>query len=281
MYGRPGIGKSTFAAQALSPIFISLEDGLNQIDAAAIEPTPRTWADVIAALEYAGTLDHETVAIDSLDHLEPMCWEHTVKEAKSAKIKSIEDFGYGKGYIAALDHWRVFVKQLDLLRARGMNVIMIAHAARKVFKNPLGDDFEHWTIKLHEKTTGLLVEKSDVVAFCDDDIAIEDTSGRAKAQTTGKRIIRTDSHPAYLAKTRFQIPAVLPLSWKAFAAAVRDGDEAKVIELRTGLEERIKRLGDVETEEKVRAFVKERGETATTLTKAIERLDETLAKKAG
>lgn len=221
VYGPGGIGKSTLAASAPSPIFVAAEDGLENIDAQAIEPYPKTWEEVLSALGFIGTLKNETVAVDSLDWLEPLVWDYVCRKAKKPDIES---FGYGKGYVAALDQWRVFLAELNKLRALDKHIILIAHAARKPFKNPIGDDYEHWTMKLHEKASGLIVEWCDVVGYCCEDIATEETSGRIKAQSTGRRIIRTQPHPAYLAKTRFEIPARLPLSWKALGQAIVDAD---------------------------------------------------------
>jgi hypothetical protein len=217
LYGAGGLGKSTFAASAPSPIFIASEEGLENIDAAAVEPYPKTLEDVFAALDYVATLKHETIVLDSLDWVEPVIWEYVCRKAKKPDI---EAFGYGKGYVAALDQWRVLVHKLASLRTAGMHVVLIAHGVRKPYKNPLGDDYEHWTIKLNEKASGLIVEWSDVVGFCDADVVTDDTSGRTKAQTSGKRIVRTAPHPAYLAKTRFDLPPKLPLSWSAFAEAI-------------------------------------------------------------
>ncbi len=277
-YGRGGIGKSTLAAGAPNPIFLCAEDGLENIDAAAVEPHPRTWEEGLAALDYIATLDHETLAVDSLDWLEPLCWEYVCRLHKK---KDIEAFGYGKGYVAALDAWRVWLQKIALLRAKGMNVILIAHGARKSFKNPMGDDYEHFTIKLQEKAAGLIVEWSDVVGFCDEDIAtVEDEqTKRVKAQTTGRRIIRTSPHPAYLAKTRYQMPTKIPLSWAAFAEAVRNGNTATIEALRETVESKVRELGDVEVESKVRDFIKSQGSSVASLTEAVERLEVTITER--
>jgi hypothetical protein len=49
----------------------------------------------------------------------------------------IESFGYGKGYLAALDTWRSFLDGVNALRdERGMGVILIAHAEIKRFDSP-------------------------------------------------------------------------------------------------------------------------------------------------
>lgn len=280
IYGRGGIGKSTLAASAPRPVFLAAEEGLEQIDAAAIEPYPKTFEDVLGALDYVATTSFETIAIDSLDWLEPLVWDYVCRKNKK---EDIEAFGYGKGYVAALDQWRVFIHKLTALRARGMNVVLIAHAIRKPFKNPEGDDYEHWTIKIHEKAAGLIVEWSDVVGFFDEDVSTEDTSGRVKAQTTGRRVLKTRPNPAYLAKTRYALPPKLVLPrerpWDVFAAAIKAGDGATVAKLRDDVESLIRTLGDDEVETKVRAFVRERGETAASLAEAIERLNITIEER--
>jgi len=275
-YGRGGIGKSTIASQAPGCVFIASEEGLENIDAEAVEPYPSTWEEVMFALDYVETLDRESVAIDSLDWLEPLCWAYV---CKTARKPDIESFGYGKGYVAALDQWRVFIHKLSTLRARGMNVILIAHAIRKPYKNPLGEDYEHWTVKLHEKATGLIVEWCDVVGFCDEDIVTEDTSGRVKAQTTGRRIIRCNPNPAYLAKTRFMMPAKVPLSWHDFSRSVKAGGPAAIATLSESFESRVKQLADPEVEKGARLFLSQRGLSVPTLTEAIATLDSYLAER--
>lgn len=229
IHGKGGIGKSTLASQAPDTIFLCAEDGLENIDAKDVQPHPTTLEEVFSALDFVGTLDHATLAVDSLDWLEPIIWEYVCRIGKK---KDIEAFGYGKGYVAALDQWRAILHKLAALRARGMNVILIAHAVRKPFKNPLGDDYEHWTIKLHEKAAGLIVEWSDIVAYCDDDIATDDTSGRVKALSTGKRIMRCQPNPAYLAKTRFALPPriELPLNgaWAALAKHINNSTTSPI-----------------------------------------------------
>lgn len=273
-YGRGGIGKSTLASQAPSTIFVCSEEGLENIDAVAVEPFPKTWEEALAALDYVGTLNHQTIAIDSLDWLEPLCWDYVVRKANSSKIKDIEGFGYGKGYVAALDQWRALIQKLSLLRAKGMNVILIAHGIRKLFKNPLGEDYEQWTIKLNEKAAGLIVEWVDVVGYCEQEVSTDEVSkDRHKALTTGKRIIRTNPDPAYLAKTRYALPRTIPLNWAAFAQAVHDGGPAVIATLKEAFEARIRELQNDEVEKGARAFLSARGISVPSLTEAIATLD--------
>ena len=71
LYGVQGVGKSTWASMAESPVFIQTEDGLGGIDCAKF-PLAKTFDDVMAAIGelYSGKHSFKTVVIDSLDWLE-------------------------------------------------------------------------------------------------------------------------------------------------------------------------------------------------------------------
>jgi hypothetical protein len=270
IYGDGGIGKSTLGASAPKPIFVAPEDGLVNIDAQAVEPSPNTWADALGALDFVGTLDEETIVVDSLDWLEPLCWAHVCRMGGK---KSIEDFGYGKGYVAALDEWRLFLSKLSRLRAKGMNVILIAHAVPRPFRNPEGDDYERWTIKLHEKAAGLIKEWCDVVAFAQHETSTYEKNGRVKGISSGRRVLRTNRTAAYDAKTRFAMPPTILLDWQAFADAVRSGGPSAIGRLRDELNVKLRELGEPDVEAKARAFVSSRGETVPALAEAIATVD--------
>jgi hypothetical protein len=277
IYADGGTGKSTFAAQAPAPIFIAPEDGLVNIDARAVDPSPSTWADALAALDYVsdlrtdgGETPPQTVVVDSLDWLEPLCWAHVCKQGGK---KSIEDFGYGKGYVAALDEWRVFLAKLSLLRAKGMNVILIAHAVPRPFRNPEGDDYERWTIKLHDKAAGLIKEWCDVVAFAQHETSTYEKNGRTKGISSGRRVLRTNRTAAYDAKTRFAMPPSILLDWQTFADAVRNGGPSALGRLKSELDVKLRELGLEDVERKAREFVRSRGETVAVLAAAITAVD--------
>jgi hypothetical protein len=137
-YGVPGIGKSTFAAMAPSPIFVPVEDGagdLTDYEGAPLNvpafPKPASYGDVrdcIASLVNEQH-DFQTFVLDSLDKLEPLLWDFVCK--RDGK-ESIEAYGYGKGYTAAAMEWRNFLDGCEAMRARGMTIILIEHVMRAV-----------------------------------------------------------------------------------------------------------------------------------------------------
>lgn len=279
LYGVGGVGKSTFANGAPGMVFIAAEDGLRNIPAKAVKPYPSTWQDILDAVDELAESDWAGIALDSLDWAEPLCWEHVCREAKE---KDIESFGYGKGYTAAYMQWRVLVNKLGRAHAAGKRITLIAHAVRKNFKNPLGDDYEQWTIKLHEKATGLFLEWVDVVGFAEQDTSTVETakkSGRFKALTTGKRVLRVQPSPAYLAKTRFAMPRAVALDWKVYEHAVREGGPAAIERMRKDLKEALAELGDDLVAKAAKTFLAERGETVASLSEALETVNTYLAEQ--
>lgn len=221
-YGPEGVGKSSFGAAAPAPIFLGAEDGTASLDVARF-PQPQTWGEVLEAIDELTTGAHqfETLVIDSIDWAEPLAW---AKVCADGGKKSIEDFGYGKGYVAAVDLWRGLLARLDALRERrGMHVILIAHAAVKRFQNPEGEDFDRYSIKLHDKSAGPIKEWCDAVLFATwQTLTREVDGGKTKGVHTGKRILHTERHAAFDAKNRYGLPPVLPLSWRAFDDAVTE-----------------------------------------------------------
>lgn len=275
LYGTEGIGKSTFASNAPAPIFLASEDGTSELDVARF-PAPQSWQDVLDAVAELTTEPHEhrTLVVDTLDWLEPICWAHVVEQARKPAIRSIEDFGYGKGYQAALDVWRPFLAALERLRnVRGMHVVMLAHAWIKAFNNPEGESFDRYEMKLNAKAAGALKEWSDAVLFARYETFThrDERTKRTRGVSSGARVVHTQRVAAWDAKNRYDLPETLPLDWHAFADAVaaRKPVEASVSR------ERITTLLE-QADEALRAVVRETvskaGDDAAQLARIADRL---------
>ena len=223
-YGVAGIGKSSFAAAAPGAIVVQTEDGLGSIDVPTFGLL-RSFDEVMQAIGslYDEAHDFQTVVVDSLDWLEPLIWQHT---AQLHNQPNIEAFGYGKGYLAALDTWRSVLEGLNALRdERGMAVILLAHAEIKRFDSPETEPYDRYQPKLHARASALVQEHVDAVLFANYRITTlkSDVGFNKKVVrgvTGGDRLLHTVERPAFLAKNRFGLPETLPLSWPDFAAAV-------------------------------------------------------------
>lgn len=270
IYGVEGVGKTTFGAEAPRPIFLCAEDGTSHLDVARF-PSPRSWTETIEAVRelLRGEHDFKTLVIDSLDWLEPLCWQHVCLTGGKA---SIEDFGYGKGYVLAVERWRELLTNLDLLvRNRRMNVVMVAHATVKRVDDPQAGAFDRYRMKLHEKTSDVLREWVDAVLFARHEVRVIERNGKPRGQSSGARLLHTTWTAAYDAKNRFDLPETLPLSWEDFEAACKAHVPADPAKLRAEIEGLLPQL-DEETRAKATDYLGKHGSDPAKLAQLADRV---------
>jgi len=222
IYGVEGIGKSTFAAGAPDPIFILTEDGLGSLDVEHF-PIAHSLDNVMDAIGtlYAEEHPYKTVVLDSLDWLEAII-HREMEEKHDAK-----DLAYGKGAMIAAQKWREVLDGLNALRNdKKMIVILLAHNTIKRFDSPEVEPFDRYQPKLQERSSAVVREWADAVMFANyktivkkDDVGFNKTV--ARGISSGERMLFTTERPAYMAKNRYNLPDSIPLSWDAFANAIK------------------------------------------------------------
>lgn len=230
LYSIEGMGKSSFGASAVNPIFIQTEDGLDEISAAKF-PKATSFDDVMAALRllYTEKHDYKTLVIDTVDWLEPLVWKATCdKHGKT----NVEDFGYGKGFQFALDEWERLFKGLDFLRnEKGMAIILLAHAEVKRFDSPDTEPYDRYQIKLHKSASAKVIEWADAVLFANYQVFTEKTDvgfNKKVVRGTGgqSRIMYTEERPAFRAKNRYGLPPELPFdkgsAWNILLSEIKN-----------------------------------------------------------
>lgn len=240
IHGDAGCGKTTFGACSPNPIFIQTEDGLGNLDAKSF-PIATSYEDVMSALQslYTEQHDFQTLVVDSLDWLEPLIWKHVCntwadKKGNPSRLASIEDAGYGRGYVEALGYWRQFYDGITALRdARHMTIIMIAHSQVVHVEDPTMPAYDSHDLKLHKRASAIAEEYADVILFAamQTNTITEDVgfnNKRVRATSTGERIMHTVGQPAFTAKNRYSLPSPLPLSWEAFDGAMHPVPALKV-----------------------------------------------------
>lgn len=219
LHGIQKIGKSTWAAGAPNPIFLQTEDGLVAIDVPHF-PVAKTLAEFFGYMDMLinEKNDYQTVVIDTIDWLERLIWK---KVCEDNKVQSIEQIGYGKGYVFSMTHWDKFFAGLDLLRDKGMAIVCLAHNEIKTFSPPDGDPFDRYVIKAHKTATAKLEEWADIILFAGYSVVVNADSKKVINQT--ERVIHTTSRPAWKAGSRYKLPDTLPLSFPALIEAIKTG----------------------------------------------------------
>jgi len=286
LMGTEGVGKTTFAAEAPNPIFICAEDGIPKaLHHIPRFPEPQTLTDVLDAIRTLIREEHDfkTLAVDTLDWLEPLIWRELC--ARNS-WPDIETPGYGKGYTAATEDWRKFLAALDTLRnQRGMEIILLAHASIRTFQNPAGGDYSRYECKLNKQAAALVKEWTDVNLFAIHEEFVQVKNGKEtrKGVSTGRRVIHTERTAAWDAKNRHSLPTELPLNYADYVAARAAGVTADPAVL---LEEGLQLIASLPIDETKKnetvEFLKaQRDKGADVLARQVDRLRSKVAEMGG
>lgn len=197
LYGTPGIGKTTLAAQAPKPLFVDFEDGTNHIEVDRIHAEGTISEAIKEAYDSEG---YETLVIDSLSSLEQ---KHQTEMCQAKGWPSIDHLDYSQG----LKQWRqAFLEYIDKIsskfRAKGMNVLIIAHSKDKEMTDPVSQaKYNKLVIDAEKEISGKLIGKLDGCFLLKHEMAVT----KKKAIGDGSRLVYTKDEPQYMAKTRWAI----------------------------------------------------------------------------
>jgi hypothetical protein len=217
IYGPGGIGKTSFASSMDKCVIVQSEDGIGKIECDHF-PVAKSYEEFMGHLNSLLTEDHEfkVCAIDSLDWLETLLWDHVCQKNGWSDIGSP---AYGKGYTSALEEWRDYLNVLNRLRdEKSMTVIQIAHNQIKRYEDPSNEPHDRHEIKLHRKAADLIVEHSDAVFFANYKVGTVQVKGKMGMTTktiAGDRTIFTEQSPGFMAKNRYGLPKEMPFDWAA------------------------------------------------------------------
>lgn len=238
LHGVEGVGKTSFGAFTPKPIFGMArgETGIETlIDSGRVPeiahfPEWMRWTDVLASIKALTDGDHEykTLVLDTLNGLERLCHEYVCEREFGGDWGKKGFTAYQQGPRVALSEWRVLLDQLDCLRAaRRMTILCLCHTKIETFRNPEGNDYDHYTPELHKETWGLTHKWADAVLFARFYTVLDDSGNRAKGIGGRQRIISTEHTDALDAKNRFGLPEQISMgnsgadAWANFQAALK------------------------------------------------------------
>lgn len=219
--GPEGIGKSTYGANAPSPLFISAEDGLTGLEHVD-RFTPDSYKDLLAfmtEIENAASFAFGTIVIDTADWLERLIQAHICKRDKKANI---EEYGYGKGYNLVEPELVAFLQMLDRIRHKHkVGIVILSHVKIKLHSPPGAEPYDRFEMKGHKGFTGILREWPDACLFTVYETFNTKEEG-VKKTIGGDRVIHTSWAPGWDAKNRYNLPATIALERERGHSAVLD-----------------------------------------------------------
>lgn len=234
IYGEPKVGKSYFGAQIPNHVFLNLENGLEHLQGATKLPYTDDYMVVKQMLKELEEVDHpfKTLVVDSADVLENLIKKWVVATQGNPAWKDVADIPFGRGYPLLLTETRRLIEQFEKLRVKkGMNLVFICHSEVKKMQPPVGNEYTYIAPSLYAKTTQgdstlkIYSDYVDIIGYCTFKTIVQQTStsfgSRGQAIGTGERILHLDAaNPAYIAGSRYPMPAEIPFSWESFVMAL-------------------------------------------------------------
>lgn len=282
LYGTEGIGKSTLAAQWPNPVILDTEDGTGRIDCARVRC--QDWMALYGALVDLSGDSHgfATVVIDSIDWAERSLIEHMLK--KDGK-RSIEDYGFGKGFVRLGEQVTTLLGLCDQLIDKGVNVLLVGHSTVKRTTPPdMDEGWDRYELKLSKQVGPLVKEWADLLLFANYRTRIvEGSDGRNRAKGGKERVLFTERAAAFDAKNRFGLPPELPMTIEAlapiFAAAPASAATRSEPSLFERLAERIAACQQVEALGKAGDYVEQMGSEGQLTADEVKRLEVLIGKR--
>ncbi len=213
IYGPGGVGKSELASLlpevGITPVFIDLEGGTNFLDVFRVDPSPETFVEAGKAVRLLTNDNNcDAIVVDSFTKAEELGVRHTlatIPHEKGHAVKSIEGYGFGKGYTHNYETFLLLLQVLDAAARAGKHIIAICHDCTATVPNPGGEDWIRYEPRLQSPPSGKGSIRHRVKEWCDhlfyigfDTIVDKD----GKATGGGSRTIYPVEMPTHWAKSR-------------------------------------------------------------------------------
>jgi energy-coupling factor transporter ATP-binding protein EcfA2 len=214
IYGPEGVGKSTLASQLPNPVFIDTEGSTAQLDVARVDVND--WKSLTGALaEIHRMSEFETVILDTVDWAERMATTDLLNRTGKA---SIEDFGYGKGWVQVAEEMGKLLGNLDQIVRGGKHVVLLAHSKVVRFAAPdLQGEHDRFELKLSKQCSPLVKEWADAILFLNFKTRVVEVDGKKRGIGGKERALHASHTAAYDAKNRHGLADQIEATAEALA----------------------------------------------------------------
>jgi hypothetical protein len=209
IYGKPKIGKSTFAAGFPAGLFLDCEGGLQSLETFRLPVY--SWDDFLKACGELASGKHEfqTVVVDTIDQAYQRCREHVLGKL-GLTHESEGDIGKGWDMVS-----NEFLRVISKLSLMPYGLVLISHAQEKEFKTRTGKQMKIVPTLPTRAGRGVM-GMVDLLLYADHE-TIESSRG---AVQTERRVVRTKPTSYYDAGDRTGLlPETIPLDYGAFSEA--------------------------------------------------------------
>ena len=198
LYGREGIGKTTYLSTFPGMLFITAEPGakgLRIYEWNKANGGTTSWPIFLKAVELLekNPGKFKNIAIDTVDRLHQMCSDYIVEEVMKIPRVGLTQQGekdYGASYQAIN---REFTRTLDRITRAGIGVVLTSHVTENEIKKRDGSVYHQFSCTLSKSPKKAIEGYVDFIFFAD---YAKDTNGKPR------RVIITEGDEIIVAKNR-------------------------------------------------------------------------------
>lgn len=212
IYGPEKVGKTTLAAEFPAPVLIQTA-GENPPAEIAIDSFGclNTFDELMSAFEALFVEDHSfrTLILDAIDGIERIVWAETCRRYG---WKSVEEPGYGKGYIETDQVWaEIYDAIRGLNQTKGLIIVLLGHVEIKQFDDPANGSYSRFQPNLHKRASDAVKAMMDIIIFVNHRVSItKEKTGfgneKSTANGAGLRMLYLEARPGFVAGNRYSMP---------------------------------------------------------------------------
>ena len=233
LYGQPGIGKTSIAAEFEKVLIAGFEMGSNALHNVYVQPikTWNEWKETVKQLCNKPELKDKfhSIAIDTVDEAWALCVKYVCSQQGIDKLR---DLGWGEGWDAAKKEFSGTFRDLAY---NGYGLIFTSHSVEKTKTNDKGEEFEYTCPALQKTAFDVVNKMVDIIGY------IREVQSENEENRTQKRYLffRDTQGNRFLAKSRYKyIKPYIELSYNSLVEAIYEA-----------IDEEVKRKGGTASEE--------------------------------
>lgn len=233
LYGLPGVGKTSLAAQFDKVLIAGFEMGTNALNNVYVQPikTWQDWKQMVNQLCRKDELKEKfhAIAIDTADEAWSLCSKFICNQNG---VDELRDLPWGQGYDLAKKEYAQTFRDLAY---NGYGLIFTSHSTEKTYKDEKGEEYTMIVPALPARPFDIINKMVDIIAY------IREISIPVGENVERKRFmfLRDEVGDRFLAKSRYQyITPRISLDYNQLVDAIYNA-----------IDEEVSHTGGVATEE--------------------------------
>ena len=223
LFGLPGVGKTSLAAQFENVLIAGFEMGTNALNNVYVQPvkTWKDWREMVKQLCKSNELKekYHSIAIDTADEAWELCSKWICGQNG---VERLGELPYGQGYDLAKKEYAQTFRDLAY---SGYGLIFTSHSVEKTYKNEKGNEYTMLAPALAPRPFDIINKMVDIIGY------IREVNVGTEEEPNRERLIffRDEVGDRFLAKSRYQyIKPYIKLSYKEFVDAIYEAIDAEV-----------------------------------------------------